>query len=172
MHMLIAFLGAVAAAFWAFSYFVGAARAGKDAVGDAKGAVRGALWGRKANRRMIDQLDDPRDAGAILLYQVAAYDGAVTERQREHLVGAMRALFQADEEMAAGLFAFARMALGEVNDAANSLKKICKPIVNACTPQERAALVSALRTASTIEGPQNDIQTRLIEEVERIFTAS
>ena len=163
-QVLIAILGALAAAFWAFTYFVGAAREGREAVRDARGFFRGAKWSRKVSQRLIESLSDPREAAAILLYQIAQYDGAVTDRQRAQLVADMRIAFDADEETADGLFAFARMAVGEINDAANSLKKIAKPIVEACTEEERRQLIDMMLKAAEIEGPISDAQNRLIAE--------
>ncbi|MFN0022338.1 MAG: TerB family tellurite resistance protein [Parvularculaceae bacterium] len=167
MHILIAVLGALAAAFWAFTYFVNAAREGRDALRDVKGAFRGAKWSARVDQRLIETLTDPREAAAVLLYQIAAYDGAVTDRQRRAIVGDMRAAFAADEETAEGLFAFARAALGEINDASNSLGKITRPIVDACTPDERRQLVDLMLKAAEIEGPVSDIQNRLIADVRR-----
>lgn len=164
MHILIAILGAVAAAFWAFTHFVGAAREGRDAFRDAQGFFRGAKWSRKVSQRLIESLDDPREAAAILLYQIAQYDGAVTDRQRAGIVSDMRDAFGADAETAEGLFAFARMAVGEINDAANSVKKIARPILDACTEEERRRLIDMMLKAAEIEGPVSDVQNRLIAE--------
>jgi len=169
MHIILAVLGALAAAFWAFTHFVGAAREGGDAIRDVQGMFRGAKWSRKVSQRLIENLDDPRDAAAILLYQIAAYDGAVTDRQRGAIVADMRAAFDADEETAEGLFAFARMAVGEINDAANSTKKIARPILNACTETERRQLIDMLLKAAEIEGPVSDVQNRLIAETRRLL---
>ncbi|WP_165793704.1 hypothetical protein [Hyphococcus luteus] len=44
----------------------------------------------------------------MLLYQMAAYDGAVTDRQAAQIVADMRDVFEADEETAQGLYAFGR----------------------------------------------------------------
>lgn len=167
MHILIAILGALAAAFWAFTYFVGAAREGREAIRDAHGAIRGAKWSRKVNQRLIETIADPREAAAILLYQIAQYDGAVTDRQRAAIVGDMRAAFSADAETAEGLFAFARAAIGQINDAANSLKKIARPIVEACTEDERRQLIDMMLKAAEIEGPVSDVQSRLIADARR-----
>ncbi len=169
MHILIAILGALAAAFWAFTYFVSAAREGKDALQDVKGAFRGAKWSRRVDKRLIETLTDPREAAAVLLYQMAAYDGAVTDRQRRAILAEMRAAFAADEETAEGMFAFARAALGEINDAANSLGKIARPIVEACTVEERRQLVDLMLKTAEIEGPVSEMQNRLIADVRRLL---
>jgi uncharacterized tellurite resistance protein B-like protein len=167
MHIILAILGAAAAAFWAFTYFVGAAREGREAARDVVGAFRGAKWSRKVGQRLIESLTDPREAAAVLLYQIAAYDGAVTDRQRQAIVADMKKAFAADDETAEGLFAFARAATGQINDAANSLRKILKPVEEACSPEERRQLIDMMLKAAEIEGPVSDAQSRLIAETRR-----
>ena len=169
MQIILAVLGALAAAFWAFTHFVGAAREGGNAIRDVQGAFRGAKWSKRIGQRLIESLTDPREAAAVLLYQVVAYDGAVTDRQR-HAIGAdMRRAFSCDEETAEGLFAFARAATGQINDAANSLNKIARPIETACSPEERRQLVDMMLKAEEIEGPVSEVQNRLIAETRRIL---
>lgn len=172
MHIIIAVLGAVAAAFWAFTYFVNAANEGREAIRDAKGVIRRGKWNRRVDQRLIENLSDPREAAAILAFQIAQYDGAVTERQREAMTQDMRETFQADAETADGLFAFARMAVGEINDAGNSVRKILRPVVDVCTDDEKADLVALLERAAEVEGAPNDMQRRLIAEVRRVLLDS
>ncbi len=167
MHIIIAILGALAAAFWAFTYFVGAAREGREAVSDVKGFFRSGKWSRQVSARVIENLSDPREAAAVLLYQIAAYDGAVTDRQKEKIVSEMRRVFAADEETAQGLYAFARAAVGQVNDAGNSLRKILKPIIDQCSDDERKGFVAMLETIGEVESPLTDAQRRLVSEIRR-----
>jgi len=171
MHILIAILGAIAAAFWAFTYFVNAANEGREAIRDVKGVIRSGKWNRRVDQRLIENLADPREAAAILMYQVAAYDGDVSERQKAQMVASMRSAFEADEETAEGLFAFARMAIGQINDAGNSLRKILRPVVGVCTTEERQTLIDMLDAAAEVEGAPSDVQRRLIAEARRILLA-
>jgi len=106
-------------------------------------------------------------AAAVLLYRIAAYDGAVPERQKSTLVQEMRKSFNADAETGEGLSAFARAAVGQVNDAANSLRKILKPIAEQCTEVERVSFIAMLETIGEVEGPLSDAQRRLVAEVRR-----
>ncbi len=171
MHIIIAVLGALAAAFWAFTHFVGAANQGREALGEVKGVIRRGKWSRRVDQRLIENLSDPREAAAVLIYQTAAYDGAVTDRQHDRIVAAMRAAFDADEETGEALYAFARMAVGEINDAGNSVKKILRPVVDVCTDDERAQLITMMEQAAEIEGPPTDMQRRLIAEARRVLAA-
>jgi len=169
VHILIGLLVAAAGAFWAFRYITEAARKGREALRDVKGLYRRGKWSRQIDRRLIENLSDPREAAAVLLYQIASYDGAVTDRQKAAMVGEMRAAFGADTETAEGLSAFARMALGQINDAANSLKKILRPVNEACTVEEKRALLDMMLRIAEIEGPVSDMQHRLIGEARRIL---
>ena len=167
MHIIIAILGALAAAFWAFTHFMNAANQGREAIGEVKGVVRRGKWSRRIDQRLIENLSDPREAAAILAFQIAQYDGAVTERQRMAIIADMRETFEADAETADGLFAFARMAVGEINDAGNSVRKILRPVAEVCTVDEKASLIAMLDRAAEIEGPPSDAQRRLIAEARR-----
>lgn len=167
MHIILAVLGAVAAAFWVFTRFTDAARGGKAAVDDVRGMVRRGKWSRRVDKRLIENLSDPREAAAILLYQIAAYDGAVTEGQHQAIIADMRAAFEADEETAEALYAFGRMAVGEINDAANSLRKILRPVGEVCSPEEKQALIAMLARAGEVEGALSDRQKLLIDDARR-----
>jgi len=169
MGILIAILGAAAAAFWAFTHFMRAANEGREAIGEVKGVIRRGKWNRRVDQRLIENLSDPREAAAILIYQVAAYDGDVTERQKAAMVDAMRSTFEADAETAEGLFAFARMAVGEINDAGNSVRKILRPVIEVCTGDEKQQLVALLDQTAEIEGPPTDMQRRLLADARRVL---
>ncbi|MEO1135809.1 MAG: hypothetical protein AAFW68_04240 [Pseudomonadota bacterium] len=169
MHIIIAILGALAAAFWAFTRFVNAANEGRDAVRDVKGVIRRGKWNRRVDQRLIENLSDPREAAAVLLYQVAAYDGAVTDRQQAQIIADMQNVFETDDETALGLYAFGRMAVGEINDAGNNVRKILKPVAQVCTDAEKGRLVELLERTAEIEGAPTDIQRRLIAEARRVL---
>ena len=172
MQILIGLLAALAGAFWAFTYFVGAARQGREAVDDVRGLIRNGKWSRQIGKRLVENIDDPREAAAVLLYQMAAYDGAVTDRQKAAIVAEMKKAFAADDETAEGLYAFARAAVGQINDAANNLRKIVRSIVEKCDETERRQFVAMVETIGEVEGPLSDIQRRLVAEIRRCLLPS
>jgi len=169
MHIIIAILAALAAAFWAFTHFVNAANQGREAIGDVKGVIRRGKWSRRVDQRLIENLSDPREAAAVLIYQIAAYDGAVSDRQQAQIVADMQNSFDADEETAHGLYAFGRMAVGEINDASNNVRKILRPVIEICTDAEKGQLIALLERTAEIEGPRTDIQRGLIAEARRLL---
>ncbi|WP_375206814.1 TerB family tellurite resistance protein [Hyphococcus sp.] len=172
MHIIIAILGALAAAFWAFTHFMNAANQGREAIGDVKGVIRRGKWNRRVDQRLIENLSDPREAAAVLLYQMAAYDGAVTDRQQARIVDEMQNAFEADDETAHGLYAFGRMAVGELNDAGNNVRKILRPVLGVCTEGEKRQLVEMLERTAEIEGPPTDVQRGLIAETRRVLLSA
>ncbi|MEL6789709.1 MAG: TerB family tellurite resistance protein [Pseudomonadota bacterium] len=169
MHYIIGILGAIAGLFWAFTHFSNSARQGKDAVDEVRGAFRRQRWSNKIDKRLIETLDDPREALAIFLYQILAYDGAITERQRLAMVAEMQATFGIDQPTAEEFFALARMATGEITDAANNVRKIAKPLVQRCQDAEKTAAIAMMRRLAAVEGPVNDQQTHLIATIETIL---
>ncbi|MEL7486257.1 MAG: TerB family tellurite resistance protein, partial [Pseudomonadota bacterium] len=140
-----------------------------EAINDVRGAFRRGKWSRKIDQRLIESLDDPREAAAVLMYQVADYDGAVTDAQKAAIVDQMRTVFDADEETAHGLYAVGRMAVGQINDAGNNLSKILRPVKDMCTDEERQQLIGMLDAVSAVEGSATDAQKRLISEAQRIL---
>ncbi|MEO0400236.1 MAG: hypothetical protein AAF224_12535 [Pseudomonadota bacterium] len=167
MHIIIAILSALTAAFFAFRYFVDAAHKGREALSDAEGLWRSGKWSRRVDQRLIENLTDPREAAAIALYQIAAYDGAVTEAQQNAILGEMRAAFVADDETAAEFYAFGRMAVGQVEDAGGAMRKLLAPIIEACTEDEKRDFLAMAGRIAAVEGAASEAQTRFIAEAER-----
>lgn len=165
MHILIAALGALAC--WRHL-----GKSGGEAVRDVQGVIRSGKWNRCVDQRLIENLSDPRAAAAILAFQIAQYDGAVTDRQHTALVDDKARIFGADEETAQGLFAFACMAVGAINDAGNSVRKILPPVVQVCTPAEEASPIALLERTAEIEAHPTEAQRRLIGEVRHLFDNS
>lgn len=158
MHIIIGILLALAGIFWAFSRFV-------DAAGDAKASARRFSWSHKHNRRLIDTMADPREAAAILLVQIAAYEGELTERHKAAILNELRARFLVSLDEAEELFGFARLALGQTVDAANILSKVLKPIRAACTAAEQGELGEMMGAIAALDSPPTDSQTHLIQRV-------
>jgi uncharacterized tellurite resistance protein B-like protein len=167
MHIILALLGAAVAVFWAFTRFMSAARQGREAISEVKGVIRRGNWSRRVDQRLIENLSDPREAAAILMVQIAAYDGALTDLQKTQIIADMREHFEADAQTAEGLYAFGRMAVGEINDAGASVRKILRPVVEVCTEAEKQNLVDMLERAAETEGAPSEVQRRLIAEVRR-----
>ena len=120
--------------------------------------------------RLTEQLTDPREAAAILLVQQAAYEGRVTPAHKQAILTLMTATFGVDEDEAAGLYGFGRMAVGQTGDAANNLRRLLAPVRAQCTLAEMKDLAAMLVQVGETGGAMNDAQARLTSEVRRALS--
>lgn len=169
MHILLALIGALAGLFWAFTRFVGAAREGREAVNEVRGLFRRGKWSRKIDKRHIENLEDPRESAAIVLFQLAAYEGAIIQAQLDHMMQVMMTSFETSKTESEEFIAFARMAMGEINDASNSLTKILRPVNDMCSEKEKQELLAMMESVAGFGGNANDQQTHLISQARNIF---
>ncbi|MBY0422183.1 MAG: hypothetical protein K2Q06_07760 [Parvularculaceae bacterium] len=114
---------------------------------------------------------DPRYAAAILLQQIAAMKGDLSNEMDAALLNGMQALFTADEDAAADLFGDAWRALGENNDSGVPVKTLVAPIRARCTPDERIAFLDLMERIAGLESPPTAPQRALIEKVRATLLA-
>ena len=165
MHIIIGILTALAALFWAFTRFAGAAREGRDAVEDLTSLYRRQKWQSKSKRRLIEAISDPRESASILLLQIALYRGILDHDQEVAIHSEIATLFDIPSSEAVELCGFARVALGELNDAGNNLKVLLAPIVQYCTDEEQSAFLISLSKVAKLGGDPTDRQTELINRI-------
>ena len=122
---------------------------------------------KPAERRLTEALTDPREAAAVLLVQQAAYGSPVTVEEKQTILALMQGAFGVDQGEAEGLFSFGRAAVGQAGDAANSLRRLVRPIREACTLDEMKDLASMLEQVGETDGPMNEHQRRLVGELRR-----
>lgn len=170
MHFLIAILGAVATIVFLVYRLRNAASQGKEIHDDVKGAIRRGRWNKQVQGRLIERIEDPREAAAILMVQIAAYDGEVTAGQKQQIENLMVINFDCDAEEAQGFYSFGRMAIGQINDAANSLAKLMRPMKESLTLSEMKGFVRMLETVAELEGTPTDRQRHLIAVVRRALS--
>ena len=121
----------------------------------------------RPRRRLTEALTDPREAAAVLLVQQAAYAGPVGVQEKQTILALMRGAFGVDAGEAEGLFSFGRAAVGQAGDAANSLRRLVRPIREACTLDEMKDLAAMLEQIGETDGPMNEHQRRLVGELRR-----
>ncbi|WP_306250808.1 TerB family tellurite resistance protein [Parvularcula sp. IMCC14364] len=170
MGLLLLILGGLATAIFVASRVIGAARDGQDAIDDVKGAVRRGKWSRQIDQRVIENVNDPRDSAAILMVQIASYEGEITTGQKQKMIELMTEGFGATPDEAEGLYSFGRMAIGQINDAANSLGKLMRPVKDALTLQEMKDMIRMLEEVAEVEGKPSERQRDLIVQVRRALS--
>lgn len=170
MLFLIAALGGLAGIIFLVTRIYRAGRDAHDMASDIRGALRRGQWNGKSQGSLIDGIDDPREAAAILMVQIASYDGEVTARQKARMKELMAEVFDSDDAMGEGLYSFGRMAIGQINDAANSLSRLMRPIKAHLTLGEMKDLVRMLESVSEVEGPPTERQRDLVAAVRRALS--
>lgn len=158
MHIIIGAIIALGTLFWAVSRLV-------DTASDAKASARRFRWSRKHNKRLIDTLEDPREAAAILMLQVAAYEGDITEKQKTVILGEIKSAFQASSGEAEEFYGFARHVLGETPEVANVLRRVLAPIQTGCSDREKQELLEMLETVAALDSEPNHRQISLINKI-------
>lgn len=160
MGAILGLLGALAAIIWVAARLLNAAA-------DGKAAVRKMQWSNKSTRRMIEGVDDPRDAATILLVQTANYAGPLDDDVKAVIIQQLMSAFGADHDTAEGFLASAHYVLSEISDAGGYLSKLLPSLRNALTPAEHAQLIEMMRAVASATGEANDHQRLLIGRLKR-----
>lgn len=164
MATLIGIIAALGTLVWAATRLL-------NGMSDAKYAARRFRWTHKAKRgeRVGSEIHDPREAAAVLLLQMAAYETPVDHLDmsavREALVGDIAL----DDDEADGLIEFARLVLKEVGDAANALRKYINPINEACTRSQKDAFLQSLEALSGGAEDALDVQKQFLQSIRRLL---
>lgn len=169
MHILgalLAVLGAVAIILWRLNQAADAARGAAEAVGEARGLLRGFLWRRKANKNPLDLIEDPREAAAAMLVAIAQDDGALTAREEADIIALMAKAFAIEGKLAQDLLAHARFVTKEGGDLSSVLRRLTRPIQARCTLDERRDLVAMLRSIAGSAAEGETSEARAIRSVE------
>ena len=151
-------------------FALGAAVLAYVAVRELRAYSRRRAFAAKSNRRITEALTDPREAAAILLVQQAAYEGHISTDQKALVTGLMQQAFDASPVEAEELYAFGRAAVGQAGDAANSLRRLLRPIYDSCTLEEMKELVAMLEEVSSLDGAPTDQQRRLTAATARALS--
>lgn len=140
-----------------------------DGMSDAKFAARRFSWTRKARRNVKDLITDPREAAAVLLLQMARYDGSDAAAQRARV--ALGESIARDDEEAGDLLTFADGVLKEAGDASNALRKYINPINDVCTRAQKDDLLSALAFICGGEDDTLPVQMQFLQSARRLLAS-
>lgn len=161
MHIIIGGLIALGTIFWAITRIM-------DGAGDIKMASRRYAWQKKYDEKLVDILTDPRQSAAILMVQIAKYDGDLTAHQNQAILQEIKTQFQATHDQAEEFLAFARMALGQVVDVTNIMGKVLRPLKENYSPELKQELLKMLTVIGETENQKLILQQEsLINQVNR-----
>jgi uncharacterized tellurite resistance protein B-like protein len=175
MHILAALGAVLGVLLFVLFRMQAAANAARDIAGaadEARGLFRRWGWRRKLAKNPLDTIDDARDAAAAMMVAVAQSDGSITERERMAITADMVKRFGATQPQAEELFARARWAVQDRNDAAEVFRRLTPLVQRTCGPTERSDLIEMLGNIAAAHGTADAILTQDITRLEHSLRLS
>ena len=169
MHIIIGLVTALAGLVWAL---VALQRAGFN-IGslDPFAWYRRSQWKKKYGTQPLYMLTNPIDVAAVLLLGVAKCEGEISAEQKKSILHIFEQTFHLSPSEASDLLlASAHLIRNEVY-ISDRLPRILEPSRADFTPPLVDSLLQLMRRVSTIEGPANAEQEKLIDATERFFGA-
>lgn len=157
MHIILGLLGVLGAAAFFLYRMNMAARAAREVAetaGELANLPRKMGFKRKAGKRGVDVIDDPRESAAALIFGAAASKGDVTKDNRAAIATDLAALFNISDDEAGEILARGAWHVGALNDPINAVSKLTDALVRdvgrpACADVRGLMLDAVERT----EGP-------------------
>ncbi|MCL2590745.1 MAG: hypothetical protein FWD67_07675 [Betaproteobacteria bacterium] len=169
MHIVIGFLTAVAGVVWAF---VALQRAGfKIDSLNPFAWYRRSQWNKQNTTPPLYKLSNPIDVAAVLLLGVIKCEGEISAEQKKAILQIFEKTFHLSAADASDLLLASAHLIRNVVYIGDQLPKILGPSKESFTPPLVGSLLQLMRHVSTIEGPANAEQEKLIDATEKFFSA-
>jgi uncharacterized tellurite resistance protein B-like protein len=107
-----------------------------------------------------------------MMVAVAQSDGSITERERAAITAEMVKRFGATQPQAEELFARARWAVQDRNDAAEVFRRLIPLVQRTCGPTERSDLIEMLGNVASVDGKTDVIITQDIARLAHSLRSS
>lgn len=159
MHVLLGIFTALivaASIIWRIQQGMAAARTVGNTARDARLAVRKWSWQRKFKHSMLDDVADPREAGAAMMVAVAQDDGAISAREENLITALCKAHFEVGESDAKELMAMGRYLSQEMGDLSTFLRRLSKAVQAHCSRKEQSDLIAMLHAVGSADGDIDD----------------
>ena len=131
MPILIFVLGVIAAAaFWYYRVRAAAEMSSDllDAANDVRSAARRFLYKRKQNLHPVESMDDPRLAGAGIVYAYASLSDHVTAEQVRAMSLQFQSVFGVGKEEADDMVIFGRWIVTQCRNEAEAIRRISRKL--------------------------------------------
>jgi hypothetical protein len=169
MHIVIAGISALVGLIWAL---VALQRSGfrLDSL-DPFAWYRRTRWKNRLGVNPLYNLDTPVEAAAVLLLGVAKCEGEVSAEQKRELTSIFENDLHQTPDQAAELLVSSTYLSRNEFYLVDNLQKILAKSADGFAEVHVQSLLSLMCRVSTLEGPANLEQQKLIGETERYFTA-
>lgn len=152
--LILGALGGIGFWLWRMHMAASAARELADVAGELANLPRKMGFKRKAGKRGVDLITDPREAAAALIVGAAASKGDLTKESRDAIGADLATLFEISADEADEILSLATWHIGALNDPLNAVSKLSDNLLSqvgaeACADVHRLMLAAVERT----EGP-------------------
>lgn len=170
MHILLGilgFIGGLGMLLWRIKLATDAARSIAGTAIDAKNYMRRRRFEKRADADPLEDIDDPREAAAIMMAALACYDGTMSEREEKIILDEIQNQFNADKNIAIELLAHGRWLAKDVGDLNSFFARLLPSITRHCAPKEKRDLISMLENVASADGDPSDLEKDAILFVRR-----
>ncbi|MEM7765753.1 MAG: TerB family tellurite resistance protein [Pseudomonadota bacterium] len=165
MHVLIAFLTAVAGLLYALE------RVGIDLGWLNPWAwKRRRAWRNQTTGNPVFRIDNPMDAIALLAAATAKIDGDISIEEKEKLKALYQSTFNMTEQDAVQLFGSSIFLLGPGDEVYPNVEKILKPSLEGFTDEQKTLSITLLREVAALGAGATETQRQFVAEVEGVLS--
>ncbi|MEM9939290.1 MAG: hypothetical protein AAFZ91_06465 [Pseudomonadota bacterium] len=163
--MIIGFVGFIAVWYWRLKMLSGAAKEGMKAAETVVNLPRKMSFKRKTGKGGLQIVEDPREAAAILMLEIAQARGALTEKQEASIRGEIMHHFEFNEADANSLIGQASWLARDVSAPHKVMSKMTDFVqsVPGMGRKEMVDLDGMLVVVSEAEGSPTPEQLDLLE---------
>ncbi|MFP4002964.1 MAG: TerB family tellurite resistance protein [Alphaproteobacteria bacterium] len=172
MHILIAILGAAAAALFFIYRIYLAVQAGRevaDRIGDPRRFARRFRWARKVRGNPLETLEDPREAATVLMLAVARTEGELTDAARDTIRAQMRRYFGMSGEAAEAMLRQLAWMTREMTDITPRMRHLAALLRRHCTAAEREDVAAMLDEVAQASGGPTPMRRQIIQRYRQIL---
>ena len=165
MHVLIAFLSALAGVLYALE------RLGVDLGWFNPWAwKRRRAWRQQLTGNPAFRIDNPMDAIALLAAATAKIDGDISIEEKEKLKALYQSTFNMTEQDAVQLFGSSIFLLGPGDEIYPNVEKILKPSLDSFTDEQKTMSITLLREVAALGTGVTESQRRFVAEIEDVLS--
>jgi hypothetical protein len=167
MHVLIAFLTAVAGLLWALNSLQRSAM--KVPSFNPFAWHRKNKWLKKVHQPPLFCITSTKEAAAVLILGIAKLSGEITRELKQEIIEMFSTTFRSTESDSVDLYTLSSHYLREIDNIVPDVGKILQPSESFFSEEQYQTLLSLLEKVARTEGVPNNSQLSLIESVKNEF---
>lgn len=169
MHLIIAFLTAVAGVIWAL-YRLQNSGVDLNAFNPFYW-VRRRAWEKKSGTKPLHQIDNGMEAAAVIVVATAKLEGELSIELKRRVFSLFESEFNVSHSRATEMFTASAFMLNDVVNLTREVSHIVAPSKASFTQNQVQSLLKMMDAVSTFEGPASNEQLELVVAVQKNFAS-